>query len=94
MEKEKNFKQAAELQEIKKNLQAPKINKVSEIINKNKENSILHKKQEYENKEMEVDFDLWPEINKAYVKDDDENVNENNLLSEELDQNEVIDLHI
>ncbi len=93
MEREKNIKQAAENEQIRKNLQAPKMNKVSEIILKNKENNTLEKKLENEHKEMDVDFDLWPEINKAYVKDDDED-NENNLLSEELDQNDVIDLHL
>lgn len=93
MQKEKNYKEAAEMQEIKNNLQTTKINKVSEIINRNKENINLHKKLEIENNNMEVDFDLWPEINKAYVKDDEE-ANDNNLLSEELDQNEVIDLHL
>ncbi len=84
------------MEEIRKNLQATKINKFSEIINKNKENFALHKKIENENNNMEVDvdFDLWPEINTAYVKDDDDEVEDNNLLSDELDQNEVIDLHI
>lgn len=81
------------MEKIRKNLQSTKINKVSEILVKNKENIILLKKQEMDNKDMEVDFDLWPEINKAYVKEDDEN-NDNNLLSEELDHNEVIDLHL
>lgn len=93
MEREKKFKEAAEMEEIRKNLQGVKINKVSEIIVKNKENSILLKKQENEHKEMEVDFDLWPEINKAYVKDEDEAI-DRQMLSEELDHNEVIDLHI
>jgi len=93
MQREKNIKQAAEMEDIRKNLQSTKINRVSEIIMKNKDNINLQKKQQNDDKEMEVDFDLWPEINKAYVKDDND-ANENNLLSEELDHNEVIDLHI
>lgn len=80
------------MEEIKKNLQTAKINKVSQLIVENKKNIDIIKKEENENKEMEVDFDLWPEINKAYVKEDDNN--ENDILSEDYDHNEVIDLHI
>ncbi len=50
------------------------------------------KKEENENKEIEEGFDLWPDINKAYVKDDDNN--ENDILIDDYDHNEVIDLHI
>jgi len=77
------------MEELKKQLQTAKINKVSENIVKNKE---IIKKQEMENKD-EVNFDLWPEITKAYVKDEDED-EEKNVFSEDLDNNDVIDLHL
>ncbi len=63
-----------EQEEIKNQLQTFKVNKKSEKMVNKKINNELMKKEE--DKKNEIEFDLWPEINKEYVKDFDSGDNE------------------
>lgn len=88
-----NKKEVHELEELKKQMQGNKINKVSEMIIQQKINNFQQTKRDDEDKEGEVDFNLWPEITKAYVKEDEESQTKE-FFNHFSEQNEEVKLNL